>query len=219
MKRKKARRAGRKRPGGTKLTAMLAAALLIASVFFALYGVDRKILPIMIEIAGANVKTRINAFIAESVNDYSRENGLKSEDFYIKSADSNGRISALSVNSVLVNDMCAKIAADVSAGLANLSPEDVAVPVGALLGFGPLANRGPALSVKILPHGSASVDYETSFASAGINQVNYQIWLKVSAAAEIVNPFRDAPITIERKIMLVNTLITGEIPGFYFQRD
>jgi len=63
--------------------------------------------------------------------------------------------------------------------------------------------------------GNAQVDYETGFEAVGINQVNFQVWLKVDSVIAVVNPLQRQEITVSRKVSLVNTVITGEVPSVY----
>ena len=63
--------------------------------------------------------------------------------------------------------------------------------------------------------GSAEVDYETEFISAGINQTNYKIWLTVDITVSLANPLYSKRVNMTRKIMLVDTIIKGEVPSNY----
>ena len=61
------------------------------------------------------------------------------------------------------------------------------------------------------------VDYETSFSQAGINQTNYKVWLTVEITLRMVNPLKSTDVTTTRKIMLIDTIIKGNIPQTYFE--
>ena len=63
--------------------------------------------------------------------------------------------------------------------------------------------------------GAATVAYETSFSSAGINQINFKIWIDVSMEIKIVSPLWQQTMTVARKIMLVDTVISGTVPERY----
>ena len=67
--------------------------------------------------------------------------------------------------------------------------------------------------------GSTKVDYISTFESAGINQINYKIWLNISIELKIVNPLYHETITMERKIMLADIVFIGKVPEHYFQID
>ena len=71
------------------------------------------------------------------------------------------------------------------------------------------------ISFKLMEHGSAYVDYDTSFESAGINQTNFKIWINVMINVRIVNPLVSKSVEVQRKIMLIDTVIKGDIPMGY----
>lgn len=51
--------------------------------------------------------------------------------------------------------------------------------------------------------------------SAGINQTNYKIWLTVNITVSLANPIYSKNVNMTRKIMLVDTVIKGEVPSSY----
>ncbi len=193
--------------------------VVIIMSIYGMYTVDKNFAPMMIKVSRSEAVTRFNALVLDTINTVTAEKGLKSEDFYIKVEDSDGKIRSLSVNTVLVNEICAKIASDISEGLSNMSSQKIPIPLGTVLGLTMFSNIGPAYKVTILPKGMATADYESQFGSAGINQINFQVWVTVKATVEIVNPVQELQIQTERKIVLVNSIITGEIPSTYFNYD
>jgi len=67
------------------------------------------------------------------------------------------------------------------------------------------------------PIGDATADYETSMTQAGVNQVNFQVWINVHTTVSIVNPLWSKDLEITRKLTLVNTVFNGEIPKTYIK--
>lgn len=63
--------------------------------------------------------------------------------------------------------------------------------------------------------GGTDVDYKTEFMSEGINQTNYKIWLTVNITVSLANPIYSKNVNMTRKIMLVDTVIKGEVPSSY----
>jgi sporulation protein YunB len=163
-------------------------------------------------------RSAVNELLADSTRAYVREQGIASEDFYSLS-QSEGMLSSLEVNTLLVNDICAEIADKVSFGLSELGEQELTRPAGTLGGWNFLAGRGPLVGVKIQPRGSVMVDYGSDFVSAGINQINFQIWLDVRAEVNVVSIRRESPIVVERRIPLVNTVFSGDTPDTYFKLD
>lgn len=75
-------------------------------------------MPISVKICQKYAITSINNIIQNSM--YSASKNIKSEDFILRS-DNNGRLEYLSVNSIIVNNICAETASMVSQNLNNLS--------------------------------------------------------------------------------------------------
>jgi len=120
------------------------------------------------------------------------------------------------VNTVLVNALCAEIADNISYEFISPNSKTISIPVGTLTGIDLLANVGPSYNVRVLPHGSAEVFYESHFESRGINQVNFQVWLDVAVNMRIINPLMPGEIVVERRVPIVNTVFSGKIPENFF---
>ena len=99
--------------------------------------------------------------------------------------------------------------------LVNMENNEVKIPYGAASGIAMFANSGPEISFRIKPVGGTDVDYKTEFMSAGINQTNYKIWLTVNITVSLANPIYSKNVNMTRKIMLVDTVIKGEVPSSY----
>ena len=189
--------------------------LIIASVAFVLR-LDAMLFPVALQAAEITARARMNEIVNDSTLGAIERHELVTEDFYRISISPDGQISALSVNTVLINNLSNEIALHMSRDLLSLDSERVQIPYGALTGVRVLANMGPMYTVYLMPLGEVIVDYSSSFSSVGINQINFQVWLNVHARMSIINPLQSNEIVLERKIPLVNTVINAEIPNVYF---
>lgn len=174
----------------------------------------RFVMPISVKICQKYAITSINNIIQNSM--YSASKNIKSEDFILRS-DNNGRLEYLSVNSIIVNNICAETASTVSQNLNNLTTSKIRLPLGVFTGFPILSHFGPSTTIRLQPIGDATADYETSMTQAGVNQVNFQVWINVHTTVSIVNPLWSKDLEITRKLTLVNTVFNGEIPKTYIK--
>lgn len=172
------------------------------------------VMPISVKICQKYAITSINNIIQNSL--YSSSKNIKSEDFILRS-DNNGRLEYLSVNSMIVNNICAETASTVSQNLNNLTTSKIRLPLGVFTGLPILSHFGPSTTIRLQPIGDATADYETSMTQAGVNQVNFQIWINVHTTVSIVNPLWSKDLEITRKLTLVNTVFNGEIPKTYIK--
>ena len=164
----------------------------------------RFVMPISVKICQKYAITSINNIIQNSM--YSASKNIKSEDFILRS-DNNGRLEYLS----------AETASTVSQNLNNLTTSKIRLPLGVFTGLPILSHFGPSTTIRLQPIGDATADYETSMTQAGVNQVNFQVWINVHTTVSIVNPLWSKDLEITRKLTLVNTVFNGEIPKTYIK--
>ena len=196
----------------TRRIMVLAFATLILVFYLATVIADRALMPAVITIANQRSVAIINEVINDSLINTVSNFGLVSEDFFNMTQDETGSLSSLSVDTILINQIASLLAVDISGQLAIDTPTVISLPIGMLTGIPMLANIGPDISVNIVPTGEATVEYETSFTSAGINQINFQVWLYVETSMRIVVPLQEETIPVSRRVPLVNTVFAGVVP-------
>jgi len=207
------KRLKRKKMPRWKRLVMLVALTIVLAGFIFVFTANRTIIPVVTTIAEQRSVTLMNDVINTSLNSAISGFGLTSEDFYIAAMDAAGRLTSLSVNTILVTQLAALLAADISGELNEDNPMRVSVPLGLFSGVPIFAGLGPGVTVGVVPTGDATVEYETSFTWAGINQINFQVWLVVETNMRIVIPLQETTISISRRVPLVNTIFAGEVPA------
>ena len=106
--------------------------------------------------------------------------------------------------------------------MANLSAaceEGVKVPIGVFTGIEFLAGFGPDVTFKIIPVGSVSCDFRSSFVSAGLNQTLHSIYMDVTATVSVVMPSRTQEISVPTQVLICESVVVGEIPDAYLNGD
>lgn len=200
---------------------VLFAVLILFTAFSAhsFYRFDRRILPLVLEAAEMRIQTEINNVINSVIHEIITENQVLAEDFIIHSQPMPGAQPVISINTVLVNEICNAAAQAISSRLNNMEPEIVSVPIGMMFNLDTLAQVGPHFTFKLAPIGNALVDYETSFTAVGINQTHFSVWLTVESVVRIINPVQSSEIHVTRHVSLVDTIISGTVPGTYLNMD
>jgi sporulation protein YunB len=180
---------------------------------------DRRLVPAAVTVAEYRMSARLNEAINEAILSFREKSGgeVTAEDLYSVTRGSGGEVLSMSANTILINEICADLSRFINENLTEPQLEHINVPIGALLGVGWLANVGPSYRITVMPVGVSNVQYETSFEAVGINQVNFQVNLTISAAMKVVNPLQTDGTEVVRKAALVNTVFAGEIPGMYIQ--
>jgi sporulation protein YunB len=207
----------RRPPGrkpGRKWLLLFIITLLAVGLGFAYYSFDRRVVPLALSMAEVNAKTEINGIIHQEIQGIIQERKLAAQDFYMTGDD-----HTVTVNTVLVNEICNAVAARVSDKLSQLDPQPVSVPLGMALGLDTLAYFGPRISFNLSPVGNALADYESRFESVGINQVHFEVWLTVESTVRIINPVQSSSITVSRDVALVDTMVSGAVPDTYLNMN
>ena len=189
-------------------------AILITIMFICLF--EHFAVPAALELARERSVSRVNASIGEYLKECIEDEGLEAGDLYNAYFDEEGRLTYLEVNSVMVNSLCAEAAEHLSKELNVPQAERIDIPVGVLTGLGFFSHSGAGIPVYITPSGKAQADYETEVVSTGIGQVNFKVWLVVDAEMGVVNPLFKEKFGITRKLMLVNTVFSGEVPNNFY---
>ncbi len=191
----------------TFFKSLLSIIAVILPVFFAIVFTEKRITPTAREISSKYTATYVNKKIDEITADIINNNSLSYKDFY--TADS----SFVTVNSILVNQICSQAAAELSEALNNAPEIKITLPLGAVTGTHIFSEAGPKIPVKIYPIGSAEADWRTETASLGINSINYRIFINIKITVSSVNPLGKTALTINRRYLLVDTIISRPVPS------
>ncbi len=175
--------------------------------------VERNIMPTLIEMSIVKAKMSADSAIDEAVSDCIDSLNLNASDFFEESDDTR----FVTADTVLINRLCADINSRLDDILFAYGEKEISIPIGAATGVDLFATTGPEIKFKVVHMEDTSVDYETSFSEAGINQTNFKVWLTVNINMRLVNPLKSATITSTRKIMLMDTVIGGKVPENYLR--
>lgn len=186
---------------------------LVVSSYFFIEATQKYVMPVAIKLCLNDAKEATSRVINSSVDKALAKSGINCNDIFKVSNEND--IKMISTDTAAINTLCADISEYITEGMANMETDSVRVPYGTTTGIGILANWGPSIIFKIKPAGGVDVDYETEFNSAGINQTNYKIWLTVNITVSLVNPIYNEDMIMTRKLMLVDTVINGEVPDYY----
>lgn len=189
----------------TFTVSVMAAAFIIAT--------EKYIMPAAADICLIQAKETANNIINSAVDEVLK--GKSEGGRNILSLETENGTTMIMADTISINLICAEISSSITEKIADMENNIVKVPYGAASGIGIFANSGPDLEFEIMPAGDTTVDYETEFTSAGINQTNYKIWLTVNITISLVNPIYDRNISMNRKIMLADTIIKGDLPSNY----
>lgn len=180
--------------------------------------VDVALRPILEQVAAQQVHLAVVRLINEAVYDQ-LGNGVAYQQLINVSTDADGRVTLMQPDTVKITRLVTSIARDLEEKLGNLSREDIKVPLGMLTGNSLLADKGPNLTLALLPLGSVSVNIHDEFSAAGINQTRHSIMLDIVIDMGILLPFQSTFTQITDTLPIVESVIVGPIPETYLNME
>jgi sporulation protein YunB len=176
--------------------------------------VDAALRPIVQTVAAQQVHLAVVRLINEAVYDQ-LGNGVAYQQLINVSTDENGRVTLMQPDTVKITRLVTSVARDLEEKISGLSRSDIRVPLGLLTGNLLLADKGPNLTVALLPLGSVSVNIHDEFSEAGINQTKHSIMLDIVVDMGILLPFQSTFTEITDTLPIVESVIVGPIPDTY----
>ncbi len=122
-------------------------------------------------------------------------------------------------NVVLINEIASDITLRIENRFKNLENEKIKIPIGALTGSKFFAGSGPGIGIKIIQTQSIKSELKTEFETQGINQTVYRIFLELKASVNIITPYKTINKEITNQILLVETVILGNVPETYYNLE
>lgn len=156
------------------------------------------------------VVTKVNAI----VKDVMAETQAGGKSLVDLQRDSQGGITAVSANAVVINDLAAEV---LSRTITETEQNKVTVeiPLANLFGSVLLMNHGPSISVHVTVLSSSLSSFRSELTSAGINQTRHQLFLDLDIQLSFVLPWRALDTSVQTEILLSETVIVGAVPNSY----
>lgn len=117
---------------------------------------------------------------------------------------------------MLINKIATDIALRIEERFKNLENQKIKIPIGALTGTNLLAGSGPGINIRFIKTGNITKDVKTEFKEQGINQTSYRVYLELRAQVNILTPYKTISKEITNQILLVETVIVGNVPETYY---
>ena len=202
------------RGSGLYLRRSARARLLLAVLFLILmaFWVNSRLEPVVEDFTVNEARARAVQVISAAVED-----SLAGQDQPVASMvaiqyKESGEIASLSTDMAEMNNLKASLLADVQEELGESVHIDLGVPIGTLLGGGLLHGRGPEVPLRITLSGNIEADFESEFTSAGINQTQHTVNLRVRTTIYTFLAGKQGSAEVETTVPVAETVIVGEVP-------
>jgi sporulation protein YunB len=137
----------------------------------------------------------------------------------IVSIEQDGENKVLKTDVVIINKIASDIALEAEKQFKELENEKIKIPIGALTGNKYLAGSGPNINIQVIPTGNILTEIKNEFESKGINQTVYRIYLELTCRVSIVSQYKTIEQSIVNQVLLVETVIVGDVPETYYNLE
>lgn len=180
---------------------------------------DIKTRPVIQTVGGNALKNSLSNVLDRAVNEIVDDLGVRYGDMVNIERNPDGSIAAVTLNSSYINGYKADLSDECSDRLSKFDKTEIPVPLGAVMGISFLDSDLFKINVTATIYGFAVTDVESKFESAGINQTRHTIYLNVQASAYAYVGFCRLEESVDETIILVETIIVGEVPQSYYIRN
>lgn len=194
---------------------LLAAALLL----FLLLRTDRAVRPNLEAVCASETKRYATQVLADSVGEVLSRHPYQYSDFATLLYDDSGNVTAVETMTEQVNRLQSAMLQSVQEHLTRCRDAELTVSLGTATGVWLFAGKGPQISVRLMPIGTASVKLVSELASAGINQTCHTIRAEVTAEMQAAIPFSRTTAEVTYTCLLSETVIVGTVPESYLEFD
>jgi sporulation protein YunB len=194
----------------TLLVALSFAAVVIGTL-------EMRLRPMVAVVAKAQTQNVVTALLEHTVMEDLARRELGYSDLITLQRDEGGNIIALTTDTAAMNLLRAQLIEEILSAVNELDVSTIRIPAGSLLNFELLWARGPSMAVKSMRVGTISAEFESEFASAGVNQTIHRIWLEVSAPMTVLLPLGAVDVPVQTRLCLAETVIVGQVPDTYLQ--
>ena len=170
-------------------------------------------------IAGASESIAVN-FVAMKINASLKEGIYSSEldgPLIQVERDEDGNIKYLEPDSRLINKLVLEFMTEVNDTYSLEDTQAVKVNLGVITGSKILSQLPFTVKVKVQPLSLTRFQYETEFETQGINQTRYCVYCTINSQVRILAPFTDKVSEINRRFLLAEAIIVGDVPGNYVE--
>lgn len=191
---------------------------LLASFIYFVFVIFGRLDSIVSEHALYKAHTLAQNFISEAVRSELSGDPTYSQLISFEKA-SDGKITALLVNTQKTNLLKENITCSILERLNNMPPSEVSIKLGDLTQNNLFLGRGPQIPVKISSVGKVDIKFAGSFSSAGINHTRHQIIIEIELTFSLALPMSSQTVTAKSSSVIGETILVGDIPDSYTYID
>lgn len=189
--------------------------LLAAIVCFLIFRVGQNVQPTLNALAGYECRSSCLEIINQSVQDVlAREPDLCCG-LYVYDRNDDGTILAVRADPQAMSRVQLRLTQEVIDRLGARKNRSVRVPVGTLLGWKVLAERGPCISYRYLQDAYVISSVNSRVSHTGINQTELDVSIAFRATMAALFGNTVTQVEVEHELLLAQILLVGQVPQVY----
>ena len=166
-----------------------------------------------------NELIEMGSMIEEAINDAVQDTLTAEEITYDKlvelEKDTQGNVTAVRSNVAGLNRFRTALTARIDEKLADLSVEELGIPVGSVVLPELFSGMGPRLVVRVLAVRTSDAAFRNRFSTVGINQTLHQIFIDIHVTVTILSLTGTQEIVVDATVLAAETVIVGNVPSTY----
>lgn len=191
------------------------AAALVLAMLLLVVAADRRLRPAVQEYAVNQARQRVSEAMAAAVQAVLRDGAYDYAALTTVARGADGAVLSVETDAMAVNSLTAQVGEALNRSMRQSAYSTLKIPLLNATGSVFLMGRGPRVTVKIQQSGAATVNLNSSFFSAGINQTAHRLELTLSFYAVVLAAGAREPIAIESRFLVAETVIVGAVPEVF----
>ncbi len=170
--------------------------------------------PILVASCKTASGSRANHIVNEEVRNVMKDYAYN--DLIDIEKDGNGDIVLMKANTILINEVTAKIVQNIQTAIDHTPTITVYINYGTITGLSFLKAWGPRFNIELEAAGSIYTELNSEFESVNVNQTIHKIYLNLKTSISALTPMGVFGRDIDSKVLLTEAVIVGDVPSTYY---
>mgnify|MGYP000438263682 CR=1 FL=1 len=171
--------------------------------------------PVLAQLAALQLDNQASAAINDAVQDTLTAEEITYDKLVELEKDTQGNVTAVRSNVAGLNRFRTALTARIDENLADLSVEELGIPVGSVVLPELFSGMGRGWSCACWPCGPRTPRSGTASARSGINQTLHQIFIDIHVTVTILSLAGTQELAVDVTVLAAETVIVGNVPSTY----
>jgi len=168
--------------------------------------------PVLAQLAALQLDNQASAAINDAVQDTLTAEEITYDKLVELEKDTQGNVRS---NVAGLNRFRTALTARIDENLADLSVEELGIPVGSVVLPELFSGMGPRLVVRVLAVRTSDAAFRNRFSTVGINQTLHQIFIDIHVTVTILSLAGTQELAVDVTVLAAETVIVGNVPSTY----